>query len=74
MIDIEDDNFQTRERLSSINEASDTFYFSSDIVERAYSELYRLRIVTSSFKKEYCISGKSNRTNKKLFLLVCSRQ
>ena len=70
LVDIENGNFQSGERLPSINEASDECYLSRDTVERAYSELYRLGVVTSIFRKGYFISGKSAKTNTKILLLV----
>ena len=70
LVDIENGNFQSGERLPSINEASDECYLSRDTVERAYSELYRLGVVTSIFRKGYFISGKSVKPKTKIFLLV----
>lgn len=70
LLDIEKGNFQTGERLPSINEASEECYFSRDTVERAYLELYRLGVVTSIFRKGYYISAKSAKTKTKIFLLV----
>ena len=70
LIDIEKGSLQTGERLPSINEASDECYLSRDTVERAYSELYRLGVVTSIFRKGYFISGKSAKPKTKIFFLV----
>lgn len=70
LIDIESGNLQTGERLPSINEASEECYLSRDTVERAYSELHRLGVITSIFRKGYFISGKSAKTKTKVFFLV----
>ena len=70
LIDIEKGNLQTGERLPSITEASDECYLSRDTVERAYSELYRLGVITSIFRKGYFISGNLAKTSTKVFLLV----
>ncbi len=70
LIDIKKSNLQTGERLPSINEASVECYLSRDTVERAYSELYRLGVVTSIFRKGYFISGKSAKPRTKIFFLV----
>jgi DNA-binding transcriptional regulator YhcF (GntR family) len=70
LIDIEKGNLQTGERLPSINEASEECYLSRDTVERAYSELHRLGVITSIFRKGYFISGKSAKTKTKIFFLV----
>ncbi len=70
LVDIEKGNFQSGERLPSINEASDECYLSRDTVERAYSELYRLGVVTSIFRKGYFITGKSTKPKTKILLLV----
>jgi len=70
LVDIEKGNLQTGERLPSINEASEECYLSRDTVERAYSELHRLGVITSIFRKGYFISGKSAKTKTKIFFLV----
>lgn len=70
LIDIEKGNLQTGERLPSINEASEECYLSRDTVERAYSELHRLGVITSIFRKGYFISGKSAKTKTKILFLV----
>ena len=70
LIDIEKGGFKTGERLPSINEASEECYLSRDTVERAYSELHRLGVITSIFRKGYFISGKSAKTKTKIFFLV----
>ena len=70
LIDIEKGDLKTGERLPSINEASEECYLSRDTVERAYSELHRLGVITSIFRKGYFISGKSAKTKTKIFFLV----
>jgi len=70
LIDIEKGGLKTGERLPSINEASEECYLSRDTVERAYSELHRLGVITSIFRKGYFISGKSAKTKTKIFFLV----
>ncbi len=70
LVDIKKGNLQTGERLPSINEASEECYLSRDTVERAYSELHRLGVITSIFRKGYFISGKSAKTKTKIFFLV----
>jgi len=70
LIDIEKGDLKIGERLPSINEASEECYLSRDTVERAYSELHRLGVITSIFRKGYFISGKSAKTKTKIFFLV----
>lgn len=70
LVDIEKGDLKTGERLPSINEASEECYLSRDTVERAYSELHRLGVITSIFRKGYFISGKSAKTKTKIFFLV----
>ena len=70
LADIEKGDLKTGERLPSINEASEECYLSRDTVERAYSELHRLGVITSIFRKGYFISGKSAKTKTKIFFLV----
>jgi DNA-binding transcriptional regulator YhcF (GntR family) len=68
--DIEKGKLQIGDRLPSINEATEEFYFSRDTVERAYSELYRLGVIISVLRKGYYVSGKLGKTKTKIFFLV----
>ncbi len=68
--DIEMGELKPGERLPSINEASEECYLSRDTVERAYTELHRMGVITSIFRKGYFISDtKSNIKSKVLFLV-----
>jgi DNA-binding transcriptional regulator YhcF (GntR family) len=70
MNDIEKGSLTIGERLPSINEASEECYLSRDTVERAYTELHRIGVVTSIFRKGYFIAGKPARTKTKVFFLT----
>ncbi|MFM6947990.1 MAG: GntR family transcriptional regulator [Aquirufa sp.] len=68
--DIEMGELKPGERLPSINEASEECYLSRDTVERAYTELHRMGVITSIFRKGYFISdSKANIKSKVLFLV-----
>ena len=53
--DIEMGELKPGERLPSINEASEECYLSRDTVERAYTELHKMGVITSIFRKGYFI-------------------
>ena len=65
--EIENGNFQIGEQLPSITETSEEFDFSRDTVNRAYSELQSMGVITSVLRKGYFISG--NNSQKKLKVL-----
>lgn len=54
--DIEMGELKPGERLPSINEASEECYLSRDTVERAYTELHKMGVITSIFRKGYFIA------------------
>ena len=58
------------ERLPSINEASEECYLSRDTVERAYTELHKMGVITSIFRKGYFISDAKVKTKTKVLFLV----
>jgi DNA-binding transcriptional regulator YhcF (GntR family) len=59
------------ERLPSINETSEECLLSRDTVERAYTELHRLGIITSVYRKGYFIADRDpSKSKTKVFLLV----
>jgi DNA-binding transcriptional regulator YhcF (GntR family) len=64
--------FKIGERLPSINEASEEYYLSRDTVERAYTELYRLGVITSVNRRGYFITGNRHRLTTKVLFLVGS--
>ncbi len=70
LTDIDNGVLKSGDRLPSINEASEECYLSRDTVERAYSELHRLGVVTSIFRKGYFISGQSAKIKTKVLFLV----
>ncbi|MFN8358224.1 MAG: GntR family transcriptional regulator [Spirosomataceae bacterium] len=67
---VENGSLKNGDRLPSINEASEEYYLSRDTVERAYSELYRLGVITSVNRRGYFISGKPARLVTKVLFLV----
>jgi DNA-binding transcriptional regulator YhcF (GntR family) len=59
------------QRLPSINEASEEYLLSRDTIERAYTELHRIGVITSVFRKGYYVSELDpSKTKTKVFLLV----
>lgn len=68
--DIEMGELKPGERLPSINEASEECYLSRDTVERAYTELHKMGVITSIFRKGYFISESSFKTKTKVLFLV----
>ena len=68
--DIEMGELKPGERLPSINEASEECYLSRDTVERAYTELHKMGVITSIFRKGYFISNSSIKTKTKVLFLV----
>ena len=68
--DIELGELKPGERLPSINEASEECYLSRDTVERAYTELHRMGVITSIFRKGYFISETNNNIKSKVLFLV----
>lgn len=68
--DIEMGELKAGERLPSINEASEECYLSRDTVERAYSELHKMGVITSIFRKGYFISDAKVNIKTKILLLV----
>jgi len=68
--DIEMGELKPGERLPSINEASEECYLSRDTVERAYTELHRMGVITSIFRKGYFISDTKNSIKSKILFLV----
>ena len=68
--DIEMGELKPGERLPSINEASEECYLSRDTVERAYTELHKMGVITSIFRKGYFISESTFKTKTKILFLV----
>lgn len=68
--DIEMGELKAGERLPSINEASEECYLSRDTVERAYTELHKMGVITSIFRKGYFISESKVKLKTKVLLLV----
>jgi DNA-binding transcriptional regulator YhcF (GntR family) len=68
--DIEMGELKPGERLPSINEASEECYLSRDTVERAYTELHKMGVITSIFRKGYFISESTFQTKTKILFLV----
>ncbi len=68
--DIEMGELKAGERLPSINEASEECYLSRDTVERAYTELHKMGVITSIFRKGYFISDSKVKVKTKVLLLV----
>ena len=68
--DIEMGELKPGERLPSINEASEECYLSRDTVERAYTELHKMGVITSIFRKGYFISDSKIKTKTKVLFLV----
>ncbi|MEN9363721.1 MAG: hypothetical protein RI903_1029, partial [Bacteroidota bacterium] len=68
--DIEMGDLKPGERLPSINEASEECYLSRDTVERAYTELHKMGVITSIFRKGYFISESKLKTKTKVLFLV----
>lgn len=68
--DIEMGELKAGERLPSINEASEECYLSRDTVERAYTELHKMGVITSIFRKGYFISETKVKLKTKVLLLV----
>jgi DNA-binding transcriptional regulator YhcF (GntR family) len=68
--DIEMGELKPGERLPSINEASEECYLSRDTVERAYTELHKMGVITSIFRKGYFISDSTFKTKTKVLFLV----
>ncbi|MHA8077168.1 GntR family transcriptional regulator [Aquirufa sp. TARAVU-A1A] len=68
--DIEMGELKPGERLPSINEASEECYLSRDTVERAYTELHKMGVITSIFRKGYFISDAKVKTKTKVLFLV----
>lgn len=69
--DIDNGNLKTGQRLPSINETSEECLLSRDTVERAYTELHRLGVITSVFRKGYYISERDpSKSKTKVFFLV----
>lgn len=68
--DIEMGELKPGERLPSINEASEECYLSRDTVERAYTELHKMGVITSIFRKGYFISESSFKAKTKILFLV----
>ncbi|MEY4384494.1 MAG: hypothetical protein RI995_2036 [Bacteroidota bacterium] len=68
--DIEMGELKAGERLPSINEASEECYLSRDTVERAYTELHKMGVITSIFRKGYFISDSKVKVKTKILLLV----
>lgn len=59
------------QRLPSINETSEECFLSRDTVERAYTELHRIGMITSVFRKGYFISERDpSKSKTKVFFLV----
>ena len=70
LTDIETGVLKIGDRLPSINEASEDCYLSRDTVERAYTELHRIGVITSIFRKGYFITGINAKIKTKIFFLV----
>ena len=70
LLDIEMGELKAGERLPSINEASEECYLSRDTVERAYTELHKMGVITSIFRKGYFISESKVKLKTKVLLLV----
>ncbi len=68
--DIEMGELKAGERLPSINEASEECYLSRDTVERAYTELHKMGVITSIFRKGYFISDSKVIIKTKVLVLV----
>jgi DNA-binding transcriptional regulator YhcF (GntR family) len=68
--DIEMGDLKPGERLPSINEASEECYLSRDTVERAYTELHKMGVITSIFRKGYFIADSQLNVKSKILLLV----
>ncbi|MHA8066902.1 GntR family transcriptional regulator [Aquirufa sp. ROCK2-A2] len=68
--DIEMGDLKPGERLPSINEASEECYLSRDTVERAYTELHKMGVITSIFRKGYFISDSTLHVKSKILFLV----
>jgi DNA-binding transcriptional regulator YhcF (GntR family) len=68
--DIEMGELKPGERLPSINEASEECYLSRDTVERAYTELHKMGVITSIFRKGYFISESTFQSKTKVLFLV----
>ncbi len=69
--DIDMGNLKAGQRLPSINETSEECFLSRDTVERAYTELHRIGLITSVFRKGYFISERDpSKSKTKVFFLV----
>jgi DNA-binding transcriptional regulator YhcF (GntR family) len=62
---------QAGQRLPSINETSEECLLSRDTVERAYTELHSLGIITSVYRKGYFIADRDpGKSKTKVFMLM----
>jgi DNA-binding transcriptional regulator YhcF (GntR family) len=69
--DIDMGKLTAGQRLPSINETSEECLLSRDTVERAYTELHRIGVITSVFRKGYFISERDpSKSKTKVFFLV----
>jgi DNA-binding transcriptional regulator YhcF (GntR family) len=69
--DIDSGILKTGQRLPSINETSEECLLSRDTVERAYTELHRIGVITSVFRKGYYIADRDpSKSKTKVFFLV----